>query len=273
MLILFKNSKVRPLLSINVFEGSRKIHMRSVEIAVLQSVPNAASEETARALDLRRCVLALEMPGFETIMGKFRLLPIKSSKPNLKTGLALAEQASGFEVWKALVEVVHNLSEILLQTLPNFWKVGKAYMEGKYQSRSSSEKSHSSKSKIKEGRRSSSQVKVMTNEIINTYISLLGDFFTLSSSTALSPRINNNQNETLATQDMPKFASPNCNALAAGWWGLRVLGELSDCTNDIGGLTNLGSEAMNSLKEFMSSVRWRFTETVCKIWVKGVYLF
>ena len=40
--------------------------------------------------------------------------------------------AAGNEVWKLIFELVRNLSEVLLQTLPSFWKVAKGYMDGKY---------------------------------------------------------------------------------------------------------------------------------------------
>ena len=40
---------------------------------------------------------------------------------------------AGHEIWKLIFELVRNLSEVLLQTIPGFWKVAKGYMEGKYQ--------------------------------------------------------------------------------------------------------------------------------------------
>lgn len=46
---------------------------------------------------------------------------------------ACAESSAGLEVWKLIFELVRNLNEVILQTLPSFWKVAKGYMEGKYQ--------------------------------------------------------------------------------------------------------------------------------------------
>lgn len=193
---------------------------------------------------------------------------IKQTQQNLHVPIS-SEQATGREVWKALLEVVHNLSEIMLQTVPNFWKVGKGYMEGKYQSRSTSDKAHTTKSKNREGRRSSSQVKVMTNEIVNTYITLLGEFFALSSNTT-SPQVPTGGEINAGAQELPTFVAPNCNGLAAGWWLIKIMAELSECTNDIGGLSHLGNEAIEGLKEFMTSVKWKFTEAVCSVWIKGL---
>jgi len=36
-------------------------------------------------------------------------------------------------VWRLIVDLVRNLNDVILQTLPSFWKVAKGYMEGKYQ--------------------------------------------------------------------------------------------------------------------------------------------
>lgn len=43
------------------------------------------------------------------------------------------EVGCGHELWKLIFDLVRNLSEVILQTLPSFWKVAKGYMEGKYQ--------------------------------------------------------------------------------------------------------------------------------------------
>lgn len=40
---------------------------------------------------------------------------------------------AGHEIWKLIFDLVRNLSDVILQTLPSFWKVAKGYMEGKYQ--------------------------------------------------------------------------------------------------------------------------------------------
>lgn len=43
------------------------------------------------------------------------------------------ENAAGVEVWRLIFDLVRNLNEVIMQTLPPFWKVAKGYMEGKYQ--------------------------------------------------------------------------------------------------------------------------------------------
>jgi exocyst complex component 2 len=41
-------------------------------------------------------------------------------------------KGTGHEVWQVILGLVKNLSEVILTTVPNFWKIAKNYTEGKY---------------------------------------------------------------------------------------------------------------------------------------------
>ena len=41
-------------------------------------------------------------------------------------------QAGGYEVWQSVLTMVKNLSEVMLGSFPNFWKISKGFLEGKY---------------------------------------------------------------------------------------------------------------------------------------------
>ena len=45
---------------------------------------------------------------------------------------AVLAQGPGSEVWKSTLELVKSLSDVLTSSLPNFWKVAKDYMDGKF---------------------------------------------------------------------------------------------------------------------------------------------
>lgn len=173
----------------------------------------------------------------------------------------------GADAWKVLLAMVHNLSEILLQTLPNFWKVAKGYMDGKYQKKASSRDTQKPKANTAP-KRSPSQVKVMTNDIINLYISLLSQFFRLSSAT-ISPIITPGKNADADT-GLPSFMPPHANAMTSGNWLLKVIAEINDTLNEVGSLSNLPNDCKSSLKEFINSARWKFTDSICLAWIRGV---
>ena len=41
-------------------------------------------------------------------------------------------QSGGHDVWNAVFDMVKNISEVMMSTLPNFWKVAKGFLDGKY---------------------------------------------------------------------------------------------------------------------------------------------
>ena len=40
--------------------------------------------------------------------------------------------SGGHDVWHAVFEMVKNVSEVMMSTLPNFWKIAKGFLGGKY---------------------------------------------------------------------------------------------------------------------------------------------
>lgn len=38
----------------------------------------------------------------------------------------------GYEVWKAMHALVKGLSEIVVNSLPSFWRIAKSYLDGKF---------------------------------------------------------------------------------------------------------------------------------------------
>lgn len=109
----------------------------------------------------------------------------------------------------------------------------------------------------------------MTQDIVTLYITLISQFFTLSSSTS-SPNISNNHGagDSATVLPLPPFVPIASNAMTTGHWLLKTLNELSECVIEMGPL-DLAEEASQSLKELVASTRWRFEEAICASWVRG----
>ncbi|KAJ8454858.1 hypothetical protein ONZ45_g19143 [Pleurotus djamor] len=82
--------------------------------ALLGAVPSdnlVSDADTARlAVELKACISALSSKTPDSVIGK----------------------ASGSEVWFAIHDLVKTVSEVMLNSLPNFWKIGKSFLEGKF---------------------------------------------------------------------------------------------------------------------------------------------
>lgn len=72
-----------------------------------------------------------------------------------------------------------------------------------------------------------------------------------------------------ATDPVPAFVPPSSNTLTVSHWLLKILSELTECTGDIGAL-ELAGEASASLRELVASARWKFEESICASWVRGM---
>lgn len=109
----------------------------------------------------------------------------------------------------------------------------------------------------------------MTDDIVSLYVSLLSQFFSLSSSThspAPAPGAGTDPN---AAVTLPTFVPACSNAPTICHWLLKILGELTECVNEVASL-ELAGDTSASLKELVASMRWRFEETTCAAWVRGV---
>ncbi|KAG2338040.1 hypothetical protein BDR05DRAFT_1044844 [Suillus weaverae] len=125
---------------------------------------------------------------------------------------AVIAQAGGHEVWQAIWDMVKNISEVMVSSLPNFWKIARSFLEGKFKRPSSS-------------RRSASQCRQMALDIIKLYINFLSEFFILSDVLSNSP-----------TPNSPEHLPSHSNSLTTAHWLTKILGEVQDCVTEIGAL-------------------------------------
>jgi exocyst complex component 2 len=111
----------------------------------------------------------------------------------------------------------------------------------------------------------------MTQDIVTLYVSLLSEHFTLSSARH-SPRTDASAADPNATPPLPPFVPPISNATATCHWLIKCLNELTETVHEMTAL-ELTGEATQSLKELVSSARWRFEEAICSSWIRDAKVF
>ncbi|KAG1847630.1 exocyst complex component Sec5-domain-containing protein [Suillus subluteus] len=158
-----------------------------------------------------------------------------------KTPEAVIAQAGGHEVWQAIWDMVKNISEVMVSSLPNFWKIARSFLEGKFKRPSSS-------------RRSSSQCRQMALDIIKLYINFLSEFFILSDVLSNS-----------STTNSPEHFPSHSNSLTTAHWLTKILNEVQDCVAEIGAL-ELGEGGL--VKGLVESARWRFEDVLVRSWLR-----
>jgi len=40
--------------------------------------------------------------------------------------------SGGHEVWQSIIDVIKAISEVMMGTLPNFWKIARSFLDGKF---------------------------------------------------------------------------------------------------------------------------------------------
>lgn len=82
------------------------------------------------AAQIQNAVLALESKQPDVIIGTPSSLV--TSTPLLTSPFRHVARSSAEPVWQAILDMVKNISETMLANLPNFWKIAKGFMEGRY---------------------------------------------------------------------------------------------------------------------------------------------
>lgn len=135
----------------------------------------------------------------------------------------------------------------------------------------------------------------MALDIVKLYISLLGQFFTLSDisiASARKPGQSASQSSNLGQSTghseaaVPGFVPSNANSLVTCHYTSKILAEILDSASEIDALTgsnggqnatspvtstDLGQEAKKAMRDFVESCRWRLEEAICGTWSRGQY--
>ncbi|KAF7349307.1 Exocyst complex component SEC5 [Mycena sanguinolenta] len=151
--------------------------------------------------------------------------------------------------WQAISDMVKTLSEIVLSSLPNFWRISKSFMDGKFKRPQAA------------SRRSPSQCKTMALDIIKLYISLISQFFKLSDMAVTSPG-----------GSTPPELPTNSNSLCTAHYLMKILGEIQETVNELNAM-EISNETASGLKSLLESAKWRFEDLLITSWLRDANLF
>ncbi|WVF68144.1 hypothetical protein IAT40_002907 [Kwoniella sp. CBS 6097] len=154
--------------------------------------------------------------------------------------------------WMTIQGLVRQLSEYVTRSLPGFWKISKACMDGKYRKRDSS-------GNIPASRRPANTCRSMALEIIRLYNTTLSQFFTLSD-VALAETRKEDQDPPI-----PHFVPVGTSTITACFFAERLIDDVSDCAGELSSV-DVGSEAGSGLKTMLDSLRWRLIEVIAATW-------
>ncbi|KAL1668690.1 exocyst complex component Sec5-domain-containing protein [Schizophyllum commune] len=179
------------------------------------------------AAELRVAVAALETKQPETVLAK----------------------SSGEPVWIAILAMVKAVSEVLLTSLPNFWRIAKSFMDGRFKRPSST-------------RRSATQCRTMAVDMVKQYIALISQFFRLSDMAVRSP----------SAEKSDSLMPANSHSLSTTHYLLRIMGEIQETVNELNSM-EISSDAGVSLRGLMESAKWTFEDVLISAWLRDASIF
>lgn len=242
-------------------------------------------DENQAAADIRIGVQALDSSDAEQILGALRLSPVLLLllvERRLKHVVGGTGEGAGAPAWKALQDLVKEVSECILTSLPSFWKVAKTYMEGKYHKvrvgamgdlgpegpQTDAADNASQRHIPSSSRRNFNYCTSMTNELLTHFIATLSKFFNFTDEQIQPAAISSSDSDQQPLPPLPDFVPETSTALTAAHYIIKLLNDLSETTNELGSLS-LPKQASEDLRELVTSARWRFIDVLCLLWVKG----
>ncbi|KAL1716688.1 exocyst complex component Sec5-domain-containing protein [Schizophyllum commune] len=162
---------------------------------------------------------------------------------------AVLAKSSGEPVWIAILAMVKAVSEVLLTSLPNFWRIAKSFMDGRFKRPSST-------------RRSATQCRTMAVDMVKQYIALISQFFRLSDMAVRSP----------SAEKSDSLMPANSHSLSTTHYLLRIMGEIQETVNELNSM-EISSDAGVSLRGLMESAKWTFEDVLISAWLRDASIF
>ncbi|KAH9171067.1 exocyst complex component Sec5-domain-containing protein [Lactarius sanguifluus] len=163
-------------------------------------------------------------------------------------------QSGGHEVWRVILDLVKSVSEVMMSALPNFWKIAKGFLDGKYRKSSAQTSS----------RRSPSQVRTMAHDVVRLYVSLLSEFFVFSDMAVTTPSMGEGSFAPLLPGDS--------NALTTAHYLMKIMAEIQDNVNEINSM-EISGEMRSSLDDLLENAKWGFEDVLTHTWVRDAHSF
>ncbi|KAI9492453.1 exocyst complex component Sec5-domain-containing protein [Zychaea mexicana] len=167
--------------------------------------------------------------------------------------------------WRITSELVKSLSALLLRCLPDFWRLSKAFIEGKF-AHKASEGGRRRRQGVDLGK--VEQCQSMTRNIVNVYAQLISDHFELN---VRDMPVQENPDGTESVV-MPAFIPVNASSIHVSEYLTRIIGDLGHCVNDISAI-HLAGEAFSGLTDLIEKARWKYVDVICKCWERDAKTF
>ncbi|KAF9266066.1 hypothetical protein L218DRAFT_956455 [Marasmius fiardii PR-910] len=217
---------------------------------------NKAYRSSVTTVNVAREKTAGDIPGPESMSAFLaNQLQIAITALEAKQSDTAIAKGPGEPVWEAIFDLVKNVSESMVSSLPNFWKISTSFIEGKFK------KPQTTSSGT---RRSPTQCRIMALDIVKLYVALISEFFTLSDMAVMASNTNSTSSGSLIPYNATSFTTAHYLA--------KVMGEVQECVNELNSM-EISNEVSSSLRGLSESVKWRFEDILITAWLRDANIF
>ncbi|KAI9311707.1 exocyst complex component Sec5-domain-containing protein [Dichotomocladium elegans] len=224
------------------YEGGKK------KIEALRKVNDCDESDIQRNLALKKAIAQIQTKNFDIS----------------------ADREPDVRVWRVISDLVKSLSTLLLRCLPDFWRLSRAFIEGKFSHKSSTPKANEGARRRRQGvdLEKVEKCQSMSRNIVDLYATLISDHFSLNDH-SLPVRRNPDGSEVAL---MPDFIPVNASSIHVSEYLTRIISDLAHCVNDISAI-HLAGEAFSGLTDLIEKAKWKFIEVICKSWERDAKNF
>ncbi|GAA5808629.1 hypothetical protein MFLAVUS_002021 [Mucor flavus] len=207
-----------------------------------------------------------------------RSLSLKTAIEQSQTKISELNVDSNSElrIWKAISDLVKSQSKLLLRCLPDFWRLSKAFIEGKFANKLAAvspmgimpDAPSSRRRRVGMDMAKVEQCQRMTGDIIDRYASLISEYFSLREKNLQTRKTMDGSDKFL----LPSFLPVNANSIYTSEYLTLIISDLANCVNDINTI-NLAGEAFSGLTDLMEKARSKFIDVLCKCWERDAKTF
>ncbi|ORX89253.1 hypothetical protein K493DRAFT_267300 [Basidiobolus meristosporus CBS 931.73] len=180
-----------------------------------------------------------------------------------KGGESVSGVDNGVHIWQSIVNIVKALSDVVLKSLPDYWKIARSFIDDKFK------KNGSIWNQLRRRRNGVNIQKVeqcheMAKQILTLYACLVSKVF------AIEGEFFVDQSPDSPFRVVPSEASvavklPTTHTYLTGYFLTQIITHLTTFSNELNSMAMAGHVA-TELTDLLKAVKWNFVTSFCQCW-------
>ncbi|KAK9768810.1 Exocyst complex component S5 [Basidiobolus ranarum] len=180
-----------------------------------------------------------------------------------KGGEGVSGVDNSVRIWLGIANVVKALSDVVLKSLPDYWKIARSFIDDKFK------KNGNIWNQLRRRRNGVNIQKVeqcheMANQILTLYACLISKVFSIDTDFFVDQSPENPFRVSPSEASMP-IKLPSTHTYLTGYFLTQIITHLTTFSNELNAMAMAGQVA-NELADLLKMVKWNFVAYFCHCW-------